>query len=283
VPIVVDMSAGFATDAGRRQRLLRIALALTGATLVLACWCDRAAAYERYRVRSGDTLTAIAARYHTSIRVLARLNTLDPNDVLLVGATLRLPEARPREQLTPYLVRPGDTLTQIALDHGLTVGRIARVNHIDPAGVLLAGRRLMLPVGPPKDTIRASIRHWADHYAIPRALALALAWQESGHQAQVVSSAGAIGVMQVMPGTWSYVERVLVGRSIPHTADGNVRVGLAYLRHLLNAFGNTQLALAAYTQGERSVQIEGIYRSTRQYIANILAIADRLDEGIELS
>jgi soluble lytic murein transglycosylase-like protein len=99
----------------------------------------------------------------------------------------------------------------------------------------------------------------------------------------VVSDAGARGVMQVMPGTWTYVETVLVGRPVPHTPDGNVRVGLAYLRHLLNTFGNTQLALAAYTQGEQSVRGEGIYRSTRRYIANILAIADRLDEGASLT
>jgi soluble lytic murein transglycosylase-like protein len=117
---------------------------------------------------------------------------------------------------------------------------------------------------------------WADQYRIPRALALALAWQESGHQADVVSEAGAAGVMQVTPQTWAYVESVLIGRPVPRTVDGNVRVGLAYLRHLLNLFGNTQRALAAYLQGDNSVRTQGIYRSTRRYIANILAIAGRI-------
>ncbi len=245
--------------------------------------CGRAEAYDRYRVQPGDTLTAIAARHHISVRALARINKLDPDRYLLAGAFLRVPEARPRVELMPYLVRPGDTLTQIALDHGLSVAEIARLNDLDPDGVLFAGRRLLLPAGPSKDTIRASIRRWADHYRVPRSLALALAWQESGHQAHVVSAAGAVGVMQVMPGTWRYVERFLVGRSVPRTADGNVRVGVAYLRHLLNTFGNTQLALAAYLQGERSVQTEGIYHSSRQYVANILAIADRLRDGAPLS
>ena len=84
--------------------------------------------------------------------------------------------------------------------------------------------------------------------------------------------------MQVMPQTWAYVESVLVGRPIPHTVDGNVRVGLAYSRHLLNLFGNTQRALAGYLQGANSVRIHGIYRSTRRYIANILAIASRTND-----
>ena len=84
--------------------------------------------------------------------------------------------------------------------------------------------------------------------------------------------------MQVMPETWTYVESVLIGRPVPHTPDGNVRVGLAYLRHLLNMFGNTQRALASYLQGDSSVRTHGISRSTRRYVANILAIAGRVSD-----
>ncbi len=46
---------------------------------------------ERYRVRSGDTLFSIARRFHTSVAVLARANSLDPNGVLLAGALLEVP------------------------------------------------------------------------------------------------------------------------------------------------------------------------------------------------
>ncbi len=251
-------------------------MVVVAAALVAAWACPPASAAARYRVRPGDSLTAIAARFHTSVSVLARLNKLDPDRVLVIGTRLRLPAPPAGRQLTPYVVRPGDTLSHIAFGHGLTVAEVARLNGLDPNGVLLAGRRLLLPGGPSKQAIRESIRRWADHYGIPRSLALALAWQESGHQAHVVSAAGAVGVMQVMPGTWRYVEVNLIGRRVPHTAEGNVHVGLAYLRHLLNTFGNTQLALAAYLQGEHSVRAEGIYRSSRRYVANILAIAARL-------
>jgi LysM repeat protein len=240
---------------------------------------EPAVASVSYRVRAGDTLTAIAARHHTSVPVLASLNRLSPNRVLPVGFVLRLPERRAGQHLAPYVVRRGDTLSQIASAHRVKLGDLLSVNHLDPDGLLLEGQRILLPrVRPSRQAIRASIKRWADHYRIPHSLALALAWQESGHQADVVSRAGAIGVMQVMPKTWTYVESVLIGRPIRHTADGNVRVGLAYLRHLLNLFGNTQRALAAYLQGDKSVRSQGIYRSTRRYIANILAIASRMND-----
>jgi LysM repeat protein len=249
------------------------------AAVVIVGWaCGSAAGGVHYRVQAGDTLTVIAARHHTTVSVLARLNKLDPERVLLVGFVLRLPQGRAARSFEPYVVRRNDTLSQIAADRGIGVAELARVNHLDPEGLLLEGQRLLLPGGPTRADIQASIRRWADRYRIPRALALALAWQESGHQADVVSRAGAIGVMQVMPETWTYVESVLIGRPVPHTADGNVRVGLAYLRHLLNMFGNTQRALASYLQGDSSVRTHGISRSTRRYVANILAIAGRVND-----
>lgn len=252
-------------------RLVLVAAALTAATAVVS---EPATAHGRYRVQPGDTLTAIAVRHYTTVAALARLNAFDPARLLPVGMTLRLPERR-RDRLIPYRVRRGDTLSGIAYGHGLTVAELARINGLNPAGLLIEGRRLLLPAGLSKESIRGSIKRWADHYRIPRALALALAWQESGHQASVVSDAGAIGVMQVMPTTWTYVETSLIGHRVPHTAEGNIHVGLSYLRHLLNTFGNTQRALAAYLQGEGSVKADGIQPATRPYIANILAISRR--------
>lgn len=169
---------------------VQLLVAAAVAAVAAAAVCEAAAAHVRYRVRPGDTLTAIAARHHTTVAALARLNELGPADLLPVGITLRLPD-RPRERLTPYFVRLGDTLSEIAFEHGVTVAEIARINGLDPAELLIEGRRLMLPAGPPKERIRASINRWAGHYRIPRFLALALAWQESGYQARVVSEAGA--------------------------------------------------------------------------------------------
>ena len=122
----------------------------------------------------------------------------------------------------------------------------------------------------------AAINSWAAHYGVDPRLARALAWMESGYQPGVVSAAGAEGVMQVIPSTWSYVETVLLGRPVPKTADGNVRVGVAYLAHLLRAFGGDErLALAAYYQGERSVRRIGVLRESKLYVEDILALRSR--------
>ena len=119
-------------------------------------------------------------------------------------------------------------------------------------------------------------RHFWRHCVEREDVALALAWQESGHQPNLTSSAGAWGVMQVLPVTWAYAETVLIGRPVPHTTDGGIRVGVAYLNHLIDAFdGNERLALAAYLQGERSVREQGVLPSTEPYVANILALAER--------
>ncbi|MGH3024471.1 MAG: lytic transglycosylase domain-containing protein, partial [Gaiellaceae bacterium] len=114
------------------------------------------------------------------------------------------------------------------------------------------------------------------YYGVSSSLVHALAWQESGFQSHVRSPAGAWGVMQVIPSTWSYVEMVLIGRRVPRTADGNVRVGVAYLHQLLHEFRfRERLALAAYYQGPWSVRTHGLLPETRGFVANVVALRRR--------
>jgi soluble lytic murein transglycosylase-like protein len=261
------------------SRLRRLALLLTAfAALLLVCAVTAGGALaSRYRVSPGDTLTGIAAKYRVQLDVLASLNRLDPNGILLAGSVLKIPDppVAPRRPLLRISVQPGDTLSAIAVRYGTTVAGIVRLNRLDPVGVLPAGRTLVLPVRmADRSVIRRTIVRWARHYGVRRSLALAVAWQESGHQPNLTSSTGAWGVMQVMPATWEYVETVLIGRKVPHTTAGGIRVGMAYLHYLLKAFGSKErLALAAYLQGEASVREHGIFPSSRPYVANILALA----------
>ena len=126
-------------------------------------------------------------------------------------------------------------------------------------------------------TVRDSLDNWAAHYGIDPKLARALAWMESGFNNNEVSSVGAQGVMQLLPTTWDYVETVLIGHSVQHDADGNVEVGLAYLQHLLKTFGgNEELALAAWYQGERSVRAQGPYKVSKVFVADVLALRQRM-------
>jgi len=125
-------------------------------------------------------------------------------------------------------------------------------------------------------TIPQSIDHWARAYGIDPHLARAVAWMESGYRADARSPTGARGVMQVEPGTWRYTEGLL-GERVPPTTDGNVRIGIAYLHHLLLEFrGDRRLALAAYYEGPQALRERGVYPSAERYVANVLALSRRL-------
>lgn len=178
-----------------------------------------------------------------------------------------------------YVVRPGETLTSIADKHGTTVLALARRNKLDPARFLLAGASIVVPrpAASAAPSVKSAIDHWAAHYGVDPRLARALAWQESGFQSHVRSPAGAGGVMQVIPATWDFVELFVIGKDVPRTADGNVRVGVAYLDHLLREFdGDVRLALGAYNQGPASVRRRGLFAETRQFVANVLALRGRV-------
>jgi len=130
--------------------------------------------------------------------------------------------------------------------------------------------------GGKRGTVRASLDFWARHYGVSRSLVKGLAWMESGFQPHARSSAGAWGVMQITPGTWSYVEMFLIGHRVPRTTDGNVRIGVAYLHHLLHAFNfRERKAIGAYYQGEWAVRTHGLYPEKRAFVANVFAIRRR--------
>ena len=98
---------------------------------------------------------------------------------------------------------------------------------------------------------------------------------ESGHQPNLTSPTGAWGVFQIQPSTWQYVERVLADRRYPHNVEGNVRVGLLFLRHLLQTFDDTRKALAAWYTGPALVQRHGVGPRGRWFAENVLAIRPR--------
>ena len=198
----------------------------------------------------------------------------------LTGGRLQAPsQPRPKPSQTTYVVKPGDSLTAIAERFGTTVVALARANDLDPARVLLIGAELRVPAvaEPGSGAVRDLIDRWAAEYGVNQSLARALAWQESGFQTDLTSPAGAWGVMQVTPDAWAFVEDVLLGKRVPRTTEGNIRVGLLYLRQLLREFsGNEHLALGAWYQGAKAVRERGLYGETKVFIANVLALKDRM-------
>lgn len=209
----------------------------------------------------------------------------------LLRQRLPLTRVAARPRLRVHVVRRGESLWVLAKRYGTTIARLARLNHLDPARPLLAGRRLRVPVGRSTvarlqpvayrtgsvGSVRALLDLWAARYGVQPRLVRALAWMESGYNNALVSPAGARGIMQVMPTTWQYVEAVLLGRRVRHDAAGNIRVGVAYLQHLLRDFhGNRRLALAAWYQGERSVRQDGVLAVSRRFVADVLALELRV-------
>jgi soluble lytic murein transglycosylase-like protein len=259
----------------------------------------RQAAARFHVVRAGESLTAIAARFRTTVAALARINRLDPARVLLLGTRLRLPggataaaaatasrgAVRTTASSGTYVVRSGDSLTGIAARHGTSVASLARDNGLDPRGFLLIGARLRVPTGAAalassasRSEVRASIDRWAAVYGVDPGLARALAWMESGFQNHVVSSVGARGVMQLLPVTIDFVQSVLLGQAVDTgTVDGNVRLGVRLLAHLLREWnGDTRLALAAWYQGSQAVRDHGVYAVSEAFVADVLALRGRV-------
>lgn len=108
----------------------------------------------------------------------------------------------------------------------------------------------------------------ADTYQISVDLLKAVAKQESGFQTGIVSSAGAIGVMQLMPSTAS-----ALGVSNPYDARENIMGGAKLLSQLSSRYNNNlDLMLAAYNAGTGSVNHYGgvpPYQETQNFISKI--------------
>ena len=196
-----------------------------------------------------------------------------------LGLQTRIPV---RLQTVRYVVKAGDSLTAIAKRIHASVPTLARLNGLDPRHYLLVGAKLRLPASvsvaaTDATAVRASIDRWAATKGVDPRLARALAWMESGYQTGVVSAVGAQGVMQLLPSTWRYVERVLLGHRVAHTPDGNVEVGVTLLRHLLSVFnGDERLALAAWYQGERAVRERGVYKVSKVFVSDVEALKARM-------
>lgn len=103
----------------------------------------------------------------------------------------------------------------------------------------------------------AIVRSHARNYRLDPALLAAVIYQESKFRPTVVSGAGAVGLMQLLPSTARGIATRTGGSGFRDSdltdPEINIRYGAWYLRHLLDKYGDERTALAAYNAGQANV------------------------------
>lgn len=291
------------TPGGCRRRSVQVTRAL-GLPLLLAAVVT-AAAPGFVTVQRGDTLSHIAKRHGISISELQRINELGNSTRIYAGQQLRVGASGGGSSAgggNRHRIVRGDTLSGIAARYGVSQRALAAANDLAPTSTIYAGSTLVIPGGSgssasgssssgsggsgaasrsrpssgsiSRDEVRQIIRDTARRYGVDPSLALAIADQESGFRQGVVSSANAIGVMQVLPTTVDWMESVVGHDLDPYDVRDNVEAGVALLKVLRSQVG-VEDTIAAYYQGLRAVREDGWYRETEVYVANVLALRDR--------
>ena len=119
----------------------------------------------------------------------------------------------------------------------------------------------------------------AENYDLEPQLVAAVIYQESKFDADALSASGAVGLMQLLPSTGQGIADRTGGEEWTpddlHNPELNIRYGSWYLRHLLDKYGDEELALAAYNAGQANVdrwreQGVGIqFAETRHYVHRV--------------
>lgn len=252
---------------------------------------DTMATPPTHRVRSGESLTAVARRHGLSVAALAKANGLSSKAHLQIGQVLRLPTDQmglsakaqaaakakaegkslptptPRPSLatpTPRpLVTPVAKATPVA-----TPTPVAKPTPVDPEAPTVASMVAMIAKLEKAGISKAWLAQHCAENQVPVELALAIICKESKGNPKAKSGAGAKGLMQLMPRTARSF-----GIQDAYDPRQNLRGGLRYMGENLERFKqNLNLSLAAYNAGPTKVAKLGRvpnYKETQEYVARI--------------
>ena len=244
-----------------RKGLLAGAMAVS----LVAGTIGPAAAVDTYTVYDGDTLSQIAERYGMTVRELTYLNGIDDPNLIFPGQQIALAAGGSGVAVEATVADTSDDEdTTEWYDEGVSQGGPGE-----------------LPPAFPQWQVRELIIDAAHRYGWDPNLIMAQAWQESYWKQDEISWTGAIGVMQVMPSTAAEMESWYFGHdmNVFYSAYDNIEMGVAYLSVLYEETGSVELALASYYQGWGSVQLDGFFPDTHEYVDRIFMFQQMFANG----
>lgn len=126
----------------------------------------------------------------------------------------------------------------------------------------------------PADLVAAHIAEASQRFGIPQHWIRAVLRAESAGDVRAISSAGAMGLMQVMPATWDELRARHSLGADPYDPRDNILAGTAYLREMHDRYGNVVAMLAAYNAGpgrydEHLSASRPLPAETRAYVASL--------------
>jgi LysM repeat protein len=256
-----------------------------------------ASASVRHTVAPGDTLSYLAQVYVVTVGEIANVNSIANPNLIFPGQEILIPGDDNAAASTSadgvYTVVEGDTLSEIANHFGMATADLQAANSLTDPGYLYIGQVLRVPgiaaAAPPESSevpalqfpsrpddpqIEALIEEFALAYSVDANLVKSLATVESAWNQRAVSSAGARGVMQIMPGTAEWLETEVFRMQLNEdtSAYDNVKMGVKYLAILLGETSTERDAVAAYYQGLSPTQQGVYYPDTHNYVATVFAV-----------
>ena len=228
-----------------------------------------------YRVRSGETLTGIAARHHMSVTRLAKLNGISTREFIHPGDKLKVSGKASSSTSSSHTSSSKPTSSKPKKTKNNTfAGRTYSdriVSAADRNRDILAGRST-----PSRSETKALITRIARQHGVDPSLALAISYQESGWNQSRVSVANAVGAMQVIPSSGEWTSQ-LVGRDLDLLdPEDNITAGVVLLKVLNQQASSSSEAIAGYYQGLASVEANGMYSDTKRYVANVKYFQKRM-------
>ncbi len=134
-----------------RRRAVRLARTLGAPLLLAALVTAGSPGWGLYTIKQGDTLSDIAARYHTTVAKLVEVNRLPGSgNLIIAGSSLKVPGAGGGSASSGsryHRVVSGDTLSGIAARYGVSQEAVARANHLPSSNIVRLGASLVIPGG----------------------------------------------------------------------------------------------------------------------------------------